>query len=107
MGFREQMREDLGAVFFNLSEFAEMHVINGKEVPAVIDNEKLAELYLGRDTHAEEIFTDKIMFYVPETELEFEPVPGQYLEFDGEGYLVTDVKRDGGIYTVVLEANEH
>ena len=107
MGFKEQLQEDLNTVFFNLAEFAEMHVINGKEVPVVIDNDKLAELYIGRDIHTEQLFTDATMFYVRRDDLEFEPVPDQYLEFDGRGCMVTDVKIDDGTYTVVLEVNEH
>lgn len=107
VGFKEQLKEDLDNVFFHQEEFAETHRINGKETLIIIDNDRLAELYIGRDTHTEQIFRDSIMFYVRKEDLEFEPAVDQYLEYDGSRYLVTDVKVDDGTYTIVMEANGH
>ena len=67
---------------------------------------KLAELFIAREVHTEQLFTDSIMFYVRKKDLDFEPVPGQYLEYDGRGYIVSDVKTDDESYTVVMGANE-
>lgn len=106
MGFREQLQEDLDTVFFNPDEFAEGHVINGENVDIIVDNDALAELFLSRQIHTEQIFTDSIMFYVRKKDLGFEPVPGQYIDYDGHGYLVTDVKTDDDSYTVVLGVND-
>ena len=106
MGFKEQLLDDLDAVFFNPEEFAESHTINGAEVDIVVDNDKLADIYISKETHTEELFTDSMMFYVRKKDLDFEPVPGQYLEFDGRGMLISDVKTDDESYTIVLGANE-
>ncbi len=106
MGFKEQLQEDLDVVFFNTEEFAETHTINGAEVDIVVDNDKLAELFIAREVHTEQLFTDSIMFYVRKKDLDFEPVTGQYLEYDGHGYIVTDVKTDDESYTVIMGANE-
>lgn len=107
MGFKEQFLDDLDSVFFNSEEFAELHMINGMEVNIVVDNDKLAELYISKKSHTEELFTDAIMFYVRKKDLDFEPVPGQYLEYDGQWMLISDVKADDTeSYTIVLEANE-
>lgn len=106
MGFKEQLLDDLDSVFFNTDEFAETHTINGEKVDIVVDNDKLADLYISKETHTEELFTDAIMFYVRKKDLDFEPVPGQYLEYDGRGMLITDVKHDDESYTIVLGANE-
>ena len=47
------------------------------------------------------------MFYVRKKDLDFEPVPGQYLEYDGQGMIISDVKTDDSeSYTIVLGANE-
>ncbi len=102
MGFKEQLLEDLDSVFFSLGEFAETHIINGAEVDIIVDNDKLAELYITKETHTEGLFTDSIMFYVRKKDLDFEPVPGQYLKYDGQGKLISDVKEDGETYTIVL-----
>lgn len=106
MGFKEQLKEDLDAVFYNPDEFAERHCINGENVDIVVDNDALAELFIQRQIHTEQIFTDSIMFYVRKCDLGFEPVPGQYINYDGDGYKITDVKTDDESYTIVLGVNE-
>lgn len=105
MNFKEQLLEDLNTVFFNPDEFAEKHTINGVEVDIVVDNDKLAELFISRQINTEQLFTDSIMFYVRKCDLDFEPVPEQYIEYDGRGYLITDVKTDDESYTIVLGVN--
>lgn len=105
MNFKEQILEDLNTVFFNPDEFAEKHTINGAEVDIVVDNDKLAELFISRQINTEQLFTDSIMFYVRKRDLDFEPVPEQYIEYDGHGYLITDVKTDDESYTIVLGVN--
>lgn len=105
MGFKEQLLEDLDSVFFNPNEFAETHMINGSEASVIVDNDKLAELFISKDTHTDQLFTDSIMFSVRKKELDFEPVPGQYIKYDGEGYIITDVKTDDASYIIVLGAN--
>lgn len=106
MTFKEQLTADLDEVFFNADEFAEVHKINGANVNIVVDNDALAELFISRQIHTEQIFTDSIMFYVKKRDLGFEPVPGQYIDYDDRGYLITDVKTDDEAYTVILGANE-
>jgi hypothetical protein len=106
MGFKEQLLEDLDNVFFNTEEFAESHTINGTDINIVVDNDTLADLYISKNANTDELFTDKILFYVRKKDLSFEPVPGQYIDFDGSGYLITDVKTDDASYTIVLGANE-
>lgn len=106
MEFREQLAQDMG-IFFNPEEFADLHTINGVEVAAVIDNDALADLYISKDTNTDNLFADSMLVYIPEAALEFEPVPGQHVDFDGHMYIISDVKLDGGIYAVVLGVNGH
>lgn len=110
MDFKEQLQTDLDIVFFNSNEFAEMHCIHGKEVLIIVDNDRLEELErnrrMGGYEHEEQLFTDAIMFYVRKADLDFEPVPEQYLEYDGRSYLVKSVKKDDESYAVIMEANE-
>ena len=44
MSFRDQIKQDLSDVFLNLDEFADLHRIEGKEVPVVIDSDIMAKL---------------------------------------------------------------
>ena len=62
--FKEQLEKDMDTIFFNLNEFAENHMIDGKEIPVVVDNDRIIELSLGKTTETRGIFTDDIMFFV-------------------------------------------
>lgn len=104
--FKEQLEKDFDSIFFNLEEFAEIHLINNLEVPVVVDNDTLMELNLGKSANADGIFTDNKMFFVLKKYLNFEPVAGQHLEFDGEYYPISNVLEDFGGYTIVLTGNE-
>lgn len=106
MGFREQLVEDMG-VFFNCDEFSSPHTINGAKVPVVIDNEELAALFIRKDAETKSLFTDSVLIFVQASTLGFEPVPDQYIDFDGQTYIITDVKVDGGLYAIVLGVNGH
>ena len=106
MEFKEQLMEDMG-VFFNLEEFAECHMINGNETLVIMDNKTLADLYIHKGTEATSLFTDFILIFVQESKLDFEPVPGQYMDFDGGMYIISDVKLDGGVYAIILGVNGH
>lgn len=102
MEFKEQVAADLDAVFFNSEEFAESHTINGVEVEIIVDNDKLVELYISKDTHTEELFTDSILFYIRKKDLDFEPVPNQYLEYDGRDYVISNVNDEGECYAIIM-----
>lgn len=105
MTFKEQLQADLDSVFFNENEFAEEHDFNGDIVPVIMDNDELLKLELRKEVDTDGIFSGKIMFFVQDKLLSFEPFTEQYVTFDGKPYTVTDVKHDNGVYTVVIEAN--
>lgn len=44
MSFKDQIKQDLSDVFLNLDEFADIHRIEGNEVPVVIDSDIMAKL---------------------------------------------------------------
>ena len=46
--FKDQLEKDFDSTFFNMNEFAELHNIDGKEVPVVVDNDTLLALNLGK-----------------------------------------------------------
>lgn len=103
--FKEQMEKDFDNTFFNLNEFAELHELDGKKVPVVVDNETLLQLNLGKTADSDGIFQDNKMFFVLKKYLEDEPVIDQIMEFDGETYQVGNVMEDFGGYTIILRGN--
>lgn len=103
--FKEQMEKDFDNTFFNLNEFAELHELDGKNIPVVVDNETLLQLNLGKTADSDGIFQDNKMFFVQKKYLEEEPVIGQIMEFDGESYQVGNVMEDFSGYTIILRGN--
>ena len=62
--FKEQLEKDFHDAFFNLNEFAELHNIDGKNVPVVVDNDTLLALNLGKNADSDGIFEDAKLFFV-------------------------------------------
>lgn len=104
--FKEQMERDLDSTFFNTDEFAELHAVDGKEIPVVVDNETLLQLNMGKTVNSDGIFTDSIIIFVQKKYLDYEPVIGQVIDFDGVTYPVDNVLSDTGGYTIILRGNE-
>ena len=50
MTFKEQILKDLDEVFLNLEEFAELHRVEGVEIPVVVDSDQLNKLKRGRSS---------------------------------------------------------
>lgn len=109
--FKEQLEKDFDDSFFNLNEFAEIHDIDGKEIPVVVDNETLLQLNRrnssrrGKTADYDGIFQDNRMFFVLKKYLPDQPVIDQIMEFDREPYKVGNVLEDFGGYTIVLKEN--
>ena len=103
--FKEQMERDLDSTFFNTDEFAELHTVDGKEIPVVVDNETLLQLNLGKTADSDGIFEDSKLFFVQKEHMPDQPVIDQIMEFDGESYQVGNVLEDFGGYTIILKGN--
>ncbi len=106
ISFEERIEKDFDDTFFNLDEFAELHMIDGKKIPVVKDSETLMQLNLGKTAHSDGIFTDSIVLFVQKKHMEYEPVIGQIMEFDGVTYPIDNVLSDTGGYTIILRGNE-
>lgn len=104
--FKESVKDDIQNVFFNLDEFAENHLINGKEILVVVDDDKMSELVESKFTPLDRIYEKMILFYVQKEALEFIPKVNGSFFFDGEMYQVADVSDDGfGVLTVTIGRN--
>ncbi|MCX4384316.1 MAG: hypothetical protein OSJ39_00785 [Clostridia bacterium] len=104
--FKDQLEKDFDSTFFNMNEFAELHNIDGKEVPVVVDNDTLLALNLGKNADSDGIFEDAKLFFILKKYLDSEPVIGQIIDFDGESYPIGNILEDFGGYTIILRGNE-
>lgn len=103
--FKEQLEKDFKDTFFNLNEFAEIHNVDGDDIPVVVDNETLLQLNLGKTVDSDGIFENSKMFFVQKEHISDQPVIDQVMEFDGEVYQVGNVLEDFGGYTIILKGN--
>lgn len=105
MTFREIVRKDAQAVFFNPEEFGEEHTVNGKRMMIIIDDNELTEREKRVKSHMDGIYKKQTLVYV--RALDFGPLPGvgKPCVIDGITFLVADSINEGGVYSLHLEAN--
>ena len=103
--FKEQLKKDIYNVFLNVEEFAETHTINGKEVPALIDDMEVVEREKRMRSHMDGLYVRQTILYVAAAD--YGPLPGigKTIVIDGRRFLVGDATSEGGMYAITLEAN--
>lgn len=104
--FKELLRQDVKKVFLNLAEFGEEHVVNGKKMQILIDDNELTEREKRMQSHMDGIYKKQTLVYV--SALDFGPLPGvgKPIIIDGTTFIVTDSLNEGGVYSLHLEANK-
>lgn len=104
MGFKEIIKADINNVFLNNDEFSDMHMINGNEMPAIIDemelNEREKKLMVRDGTYKKQK-----LIYVSAENYGNPPKINRPFDLDGRGYLVKEVTEEDGMYSITLEAN--
>ena len=101
MNLKEIMASDLD-IFLNTEEFADEHMLDGKQIRLVIDSDTLNGHPL---PYAEGVSFLRKVVYVNQSELGYRPNEGGTLELDGDTYRVAVVNDEGGMYVITLEAN--
>lgn len=108
MSFRDQIECDL-STFINLDEFAEVHNVDGKDMPIIIDNDLLEEKrlkYGGQDFFkGEGLFRGEVLFHVAKQEFDKKPVVDKIMRLDNNIYKIIEVTETEGMYTITLERN--
>lgn len=108
-GFKEQIAKDNKNIFMNLDEFSETHVINGKEMSVLIDNNEMVNRETRykwqRGLYGDGVYVKELLIYVRAEEFGALPAIGRTLTFDKKTYLVSDAINEDGIYSLSLEAH--
>lgn len=103
MSFRDDVAADIIDVFLCPDEFAEMHVINGKEMPASIDKYSLDTEEKARvDSHKDGIHKKRMVLQVAADEFGALPAAGSLVSVDGRKYFVLSSDRVCGMYVITL-----
>lgn len=104
MSFKDQVQQDLDAVFLNTDEFAEIHRIEGAEITVVVDNDQLNKLKKGQIlglVEADMLLMGKAADFPPGME------PGRLLNVDGRELIVVNSGKDMGLMEVALKQNRN
>ena len=99
MGFKDMISRDRLAVFLSQNYFGETLRVEGKEIPVVIDTDKLKEKQGGQDLAVAESGT--LFFALPE-DLPPRRSPGSVLNVNGRECVIDEWSEDMGLATVVL-----
>ena len=99
-------RRDTEQVFLNPKEFGEEHIVNGKPMTIMIDDNELTEREKRMKSHMDGIYKKQTLVYV--RALDFGPLPGigKPIKIDGTTFIVADSLNEGGMYSLHLEANK-
>lgn len=100
--FKDMVARDLDAVFLNVDEFAELHMVEGKEIPVVMDDDRLTTLKKGQIlglVEADVLLMGKVSDFPADME------PGRLLNVDGRELIVSKSSRDMGLIEAALRQN--
>lgn len=103
--FKQIVRNDNRAVFLNLEEFADLHMVNDRKMSVIIDSNELEErekAYKGN--HVEGIYKKTLLIYVLAVEFGRMPAVNSSLVLDGITYRVTNAINEDAVYSIEMEA---
>ncbi len=100
--FKDAVSADIDNVFVNCDEFAETHVIDGRDVPCVIDT--LLTQAAGDSNHIG-VFVNQTRIHVRKDLIGIPPGEGDHMEVDGVVHLVRSVSDEMGMLVITTEMN--
>lgn len=105
--FQDIIQEDI-SIFLNPEEFGELLEIDGRRLPVLVDNEKLAELK-NKAQYADQIRTADMLLFVRTADLGYIPAQKAHIRVRGGRSAVTKrvamVTQTDGVLELILEEN--
>lgn len=105
MSFKDQMKQDLSDIFLNLDEFADLHRIEGKEVPVVIDSDIMAKLSKIGDNRIHGMDEADMVIMGKASDLPENLDPGRLLNLDGREVIVVTTTSEMGLVQIAVRQN--
>ncbi len=103
--FKSVIRSDIDLSFMNLDEFAAVHMVNGKKMPVMVDNNELIEREKKMKSNMDGVFVRSLLIYVKAKDFGALPAVGSVLRLDETVFKVTDATNEDGLYSIEMEAN--
>lgn len=105
MSFKDQIKQDLSDIFLNLDEFADLHRIEGKEVPVVIDSDIMAKLSKIGDNRIHGMDEADMIIMGKASDLPENLDPGRLLNLDGREVIVVTTTSEMGLIQIAVRQN--
>lgn len=105
MSFKDQIKQDLSDIFLNLDEFADLHRIEGKEVPVVIDSDIMAKLSKIGDNRIHGMDEADMVIMGKASDLPENLDPGRLLNLDGREVIVVTTTSEMGLVQISVRQN--
>lgn len=105
MSFKDQIKQDLSDVFLNLDEFADLHRIEGNEVPVVIDSDTMAKLSKNGDNRIHGMDEADMVIMGKASDLPKNLDPGRLLNLDGREVIVVTTTSEMGLVQIAVRQN--
>lgn len=105
MSFKDQIKQDLSDIFLNLDEFADLHRIEGKEVPVVIDSDIMAKLSKIGDNRIHGMDEANMVIMGKASDLPENLDPGRLLNLDGREVIVVTTTSEMGLVQIAVRQN--
>ena len=105
MSFKDQIKQDLSDIFLNLDEFADLHRIEGKVVPVVIDSDIMAKLSKIGDNRIHGMDEADMVIMGTASDLPENLDPGRLLNLDGREVIVVTTTSEMGLVQIAVRQN--
>lgn len=105
MSFKDQIKQDLSDIFLNLDEFADLHRIEGKEVPVVIDSDIMAKPSKIGDNRIHGMDEADMVIMGKASDLPENLDPGRLLNLDGREVIVVTTTSEMGLVQIAVRQN--
>lgn len=105
MSFKDQIKQDLSDIFLNLDEFADLHRIEGKDVPVVIDSDIMAKLSKIGDNRIHGMDEADMVIMGKASDLPENLDPGRLLNLDGREVIVVTTTSEMGLVQIAVRQN--
>jgi hypothetical protein len=105
VSFKDQIKQDLSDIFVNLDEFADLHRIEGKEVPVVIDSDIMAKLSKIGDNRIHGMDEADMVIMGKASDLPENLDPGRLLNLDGREVIVVTTTSEMGLVQIAVRQN--
>lgn len=103
--FKEILNQDIENVFLNTLEFADIHNVDGKDMPVQVDDNEIIEREKKSSSNMDGVYVKQKLIYVKAKDFGALPAIGRQIMLDGKRYMVVDSTDEYGVYTITLEGN--